>query len=73
MLEETQDMHELDDTTMISPDLDKAYVGTLLSVFVLEEDLRQDVKDKLGLFLEKLVESGRLVRMQSNKMLIKFI
>ncbi|KAF5901036.1 thyroid adenoma-associated protein isoform X1, partial [Clarias magur] len=52
-------MHELYDTTMISSGLGKPDVGTLLSSFVLEEALHQDVKDKLALFLERLVESAR--------------
>lgn len=49
---------------MISADLDKADVGTsCISSFVLEENLRQDVKDKLKLFLDRLTESARLVGM----------
>ncbi|XP_026787175.3 thyroid adenoma-associated protein homolog isoform X1 [Pangasianodon hypophthalmus] len=44
---------------MISAVLDEPQVGTLLSSFVLEDDIRQDVKDKLQLFLERLTESAR--------------
>lgn len=51
---------------MISAVLDEPELGTVLSSFVLDDDLRQDVKDKLQLFLQKLTESARLVVIKWN-------
>lgn len=50
---------------MISPVLDEPDLGTLFKSFVLEDDLGQDVRDKLQLFLERLTESARLVVMHA--------
>ncbi|XP_058231705.1 thyroid adenoma-associated protein homolog isoform X2 [Hemibagrus wyckioides] len=44
---------------MISPVLDEPDLGTLFRSFVSEDDLGQDVRDKLQLFLERLTESAR--------------
>lgn len=46
---------------MISPVLDEPQVGTFISSLVVGDDIQQDVKDKLQLFLERLTESARLV------------
>lgn len=51
---------------MISAVLHEPELGTVLSSFVLDDDLRQDVKDKLQLFLQKLTESARLVVIKWN-------
>ncbi|KAK3538827.1 hypothetical protein QTP86_015956 [Hemibagrus guttatus] len=44
---------------MISPVLDEPDLGTLFSSLVLEDNIGQDVRDKLQLFLERLTESAR--------------
>lgn len=46
---------------MLSPVLDELKVEAVFNSFVLEDDIRQDVKEKLQLFLEKLTGSARLV------------
>lgn len=44
---------------MISYVLDETKMETLFTSFDLESDLRQDVKEKLQVFLERLTECAR--------------
>lgn len=52
---------------MISSPLDEPELETLLRSSVLEDDIQQDVKDKLQLFLDRLREGARFVLVKSYK------